>query len=231
MLNLSYRQWGKVDPDAKAKTDSLINASPNTDSLNRKPGTKPSHLFNDYAGVYANKGYGQAKIFFERDTAWIDYNEAGLRTKSYLQHYHYDVFRIRSTEETKENKDATKVKFNIDKKGEITSLEIQMEPSVKDIIFEKELKTKEISKEYLMKYEGDYTFPQGGNVKLYLKGETLYVFIEGQPEYELVASEKHKFFIKILPDYKAVFEVSESGDVISVAFQQPNGNFKAIKKK
>lgn len=231
MLNLSYRQWGKIDPEAKVKADSVDNASPNTDSLNRIPGTKPSHLLNEYTGVYSNKGYGKVKIFFERDTVWLDYNEAGLRTKNYLQHYHYDVFRIRSTEETKENKDATKVKFNTNKKGEISSLEIQMETSVKDIVFEKESKTEKLSKEELKKYEGDYAFSQEANVKLYLKGDALYAFIEGQPEYELVAYEKNKFFLKVLPDYKAVFEMNEAGEAIAVTFQQPNGNFKALKKK
>jgi hypothetical protein len=46
-----------------------------------------------------------------------------------------------------------------------------------------------------------------------------------------VASEKNKFFLKVLPDYKAVFEENDKGEILSVTFQQPNGNFKATKKK
>ena len=94
MLKLSYRPWGKSALADKLKADSTAKTIPNNDSINRKPGTKPSHSIEDYAGDFENKGYGVIKIFREKDTTWIDYNEAGKRTKSYLEHYHYDVFRI-----------------------------------------------------------------------------------------------------------------------------------------
>jgi hypothetical protein len=214
------------------KNDSTAKASPNNDSLNRKPGTKPSFPLNEYTGDYMNKGYGTMKFFIERDTLWVDYNEAGLRTKSYLEHYHYDIFRPRSTDEKENPKDAPKVKFNMNTKGELVSVEMKFEPAVKDIVFEKEQKTIEINKNDLKKYEGTFEFAPGAEAKFYLKGEkTLYAFIEGQPEYELVASEKNKFFLKVLPDYKAVFEENDKGEILSVTFQQPNGNFKATKKK
>jgi len=232
MLKLSYRPWGKSELADKVRADSLVKVAPNNDSINRKPGTKPSHNMPAYTGTFENKGYGQMKFFIERDTLWADYNEAGQKTKSYLQHYHYDVFRIRSTEEKEDNKDAPKIIFRIDKKGDIASLEIQMEPAVDDIVFEKLQQAIELEKTELKKYTGDYQFAPGAEVKFYIKGEnTLYAFIEGQPEYELVPTGKNKFFIKTLPDYKAEFEVNEKGEIISVTFVQPNGNFKATKKK
>lgn len=232
MLKLSYRNWGKSALADKVKADSMAKVSPNNDSLNHKPGTKPSHGLMDYTGNYENKGYGKMKFFIERDTLWADYNEAGLRTKSYLEHYHYDVFRVRSIEEKENPNDAPKIKFNMNNKGEITSAEMRMEPAVKDIVFEKELKTIEIGKNDLKKYEGTFEFAPGAEAKFYIKGENiLYAFIEGQPEYELVAIEKNKFALKILPDYKAQFEENDKGEIISVTFQQPNGSFKATKKK
>lgn len=232
MLKLSYRPWGKSALADKLKADSTAKASPNNDSLNRKPGTKPSHNLTDYVGEYENKGYSIFKVFIERDTLWGDYNEGGERSKSYFEHYHYDVFRVRQTDEREENKSAPKVKFNMDKKGEIVSVEMQMEPAVKDIVFEKKQKEMDVSKTDLKKYVGDYEFAPGAGAKFYIKGENkLYAFIEGQPEYELVASEKNKFFLKILPDYKAVFEENEKGEIISVSFVQPNGTFKATRKK
>ena len=232
MLKLSYRPWGKSALADKVKRDSAAKASPNNDSLNRKAGTKASHVINEYTGSFENKGYGKAKIFIERDTIWADYNEGGIKTNSYLEHYHYDIFRIRSTEEKVNPKDAPKIKFNTNTKGEITSFEMKMEPSVKDIVFDKEPAIIEVKKSELEKFIGDYEFAPGAGVKFYIKGEnTLYAFIEGQPEYELVSSEKNKFFIKILPDYKAVFEENEKGEILSVTFHQPNGNFKATKKK
>ena len=117
-------------------------------------------------------------------------------------------------------------------KGDIISFEMRMEPAVKDIVFEKLPDVIEVNKSDLKKYEGVYEFRPGADAKFYIKGETtLYVFIEGQPEYELVASDKNKFFIKTLPDYKAAFEENDKGEIISVSFIQPNGTFKATKKK
>src|SRR5436189_152044 len=161
----------------------------------------------------------------------IDYNEAGKRTQSYLQHYHFDIFRIRSTEETTEPKDAPKVYFNMDAKGEIVSLKTKMEPAVKDIVFEKLPPEVELRKEDLKKYEGDFDLGSGVIAKFYIKGEkTLYAFIEGQPEYELMASGKNKFELKALKGYSVQFDENEKGEIIAVNFVQPNGTFKAKKK-
>jgi hypothetical protein len=229
MLKLPYFNWHKQEMDALAKAQAGPRA-PNTDSINRKPGTKPSHSKNEYTGIFENKGYGQAKIFLERDTIWIDYNEAGLRTKSYLQHYHYDVFRIRSTEEEGENFSAQKIRFITGDKGEVVSLETSMEPAVKDIVFEK--LPPAMKKSDLEKYTGEYEFNSpAATAKIYIKNATLFLFIEGQPEYELVAVEKNLFEIKTLKGYNVKFEPNEKGEIISCSFIQPNGTFKYTKKK
>jgi CubicO group peptidase (beta-lactamase class C family) len=232
MIKLSYRPWGKTQLADKMKADSMGKAAPNVDSINRKPGTKALHEMKAYAGTYENKGYGFAKIFMERDTAWIDYNEAGKRTTSYLQHYHYDIFRVRSTEEKEEPKDAPKISFKTDTKGDVISCEMKMEPSVKDIVFEKIPEAIAMKKEQMKKYEGDYELAPGVIAKFYLKGEnTLYAFLEGQPEYELVAVDKNKFDLKALKGYSVQFEENEKGEIIAASFVQPNGTFKATRKK
>ncbi len=232
MLKLSYRKWGASQLADKIKADSISKTSPNNDSLNRKSGTKPLHEMKDYAGVYENKGYGQVKLFIEKDTLWADYNEAGKRTDSYLQHYHYDVFRIRSNEEKGENKEAAKFRFNTNNKGEVISLESKLEPGVKDIVFEKINESIEVKKSDLKKYEGDYELGPGVIAKFYTKGEkTLYAFIEGQPEYELMPIDKNKFELKALKGYSVFFEENEKGEILSASFIQPNGTFKATRKK
>src|SRR4030095_10872026 len=130
---------------------------------------------------------------------WVDYNEAGKRTKSYLEHYHYDVFRIRSTEDTENPKDAPKLRFNTDEKGGIASLEIQMEPSLKDILFER--LSLSVNKNELQKYAGNYDL-NGTTVKVYIKGDkTLMVFLPDQPDYELVPAKKNEFDLKVFRGY------------------------------
>ena len=228
MLKLSYRPWGKTALADKLKADSTAKTIPNNDSINRKLGTKYSHAMDDYSGGFENKGYGVIKIFREKDTTWVDYNEAGKRTKSYLEHYHYDVFRIRSTEETENPKDAPKLRFNTDEKGSIASLEIKMEPSLKDIVFDK--LSPAVNKNELQKYVGDYDL-NGATVKVYIKGDkTLMVFLPDQPDYELVPNKKDEFDLKVAKGYSVKFEVNEKNEVLSMTFVQPNGNFKAKKK-
>jgi CubicO group peptidase (beta-lactamase class C family) len=231
MFNLSYRNWDKTALADKLKADLTVKTLPNTDSINRKPNTKPSHDLNDYTGVYENKGYGKAKIFIERDTLWIDYNEGGKRTKSYLQHYHYDVFRLRSTEETGDVKESAKLRFTTGMDGKISSIESALEPSVKDIVFEKLAPSVNVTKTDLQKYVGDYEL-ESVIVKVYIRGEsTLMVLVPGQPDYELVPTKKDEFDIKVAKGYSVRFEVTDKNEVLSLSFVQPNGVFKAPKKK
>jgi hypothetical protein len=60
--------------------------------------------------------------------------------------------------------------------------------------------------------------------------QTLYAFVPGQPEYELVPVEKDKFAIKVLSGYFIQFDVDQNNKVTSTTFMQPNGNFQALKK-
>lgn len=230
MFKLSYRDWSKNPLADKKKADAAAKEAPNNDSLNRKPGTNPTHELKDYSGTYENKGYGRAKLFMENDTIWIDYNESGKRTKSYLQHYHFNVFRIRSTEETSEAKNAQKIKFVLDNNGAIESFEAKIEQGVKDIVFEKIPDVVEIKKDDLKKFEGEYELAPGMFAKFYTKEKTLYAFIEGQPEYELLATGKNKFNLKVLKGYSVEFEENDKGVITAVSFIQPNGTFKAKKK-
>jgi len=54
--------------------------------------------------------------------------------------------------------------------------------------------------------------------------------VPGQPEYELVPVGNHKFDFKKVAGYAVNFEMNDKGDVLSLTFVQPNGNFKALKK-
>lgn len=64
-----------------------------------------------------------------------------------------------------------------------------------------------------------------------MKGdETLYLFVPGQPEYELLATGKYNFSIKALEGYKLEFIEGEKEAIIEVLFIQPNGTFKAKRK-
>lgn len=116
--------------------------------------------------------------------------------------------------------------------GEISSVFMELEGGLKPFEFIRKPKPKEITKEELKKYEGSFELAPSVEAKFYIKGEkTLYAFIEGQPEYELIASDKNTFVLKTLSGYSVKFEENENGEITAVSFIQPNGTFKAPKKK
>lgn len=60
----------------------------------------------------------------------------------------------------------------------------------------KAIERKNISKEELQKYIGDYELA-GMTIKIYLKNDkTLFALVPEHPEYELVSVDKDKFAIK-----------------------------------
>jgi hypothetical protein len=72
-----------------------------------------------------------------------------------------------------------------------------------------------------------------GNLsKFYIKGDkTLYAFIEGQPEYELVPTDKNKFELKSNEGYNVAFEENAKGEIVSANFVQPRMEHLRSRKK
>jgi len=230
LLNLSHIDWSanrkKVVDKAKAAAQE---AKKNSTSA-RKPGTKPSHELKDYAGIYANSGYGSMEIFNDRDSLFCR-----TTTKTFwLRHYNYDVFEPleKDPQEGIDTSDAgqLKIQFNMDVNGNIQSALMALEPSLKPIEFDKKEKEVALSADSLQKYTGEYEL-SGTTAKFFLKGNTLYLFVAGQPEYELTSLGNDKFAIKSLTGYSMQFQKDEKNEYPSVSFTQPNGIFKATKKK
>jgi len=108
---------------------------------------------------------------------------------------------------------------------------MQLEPGLESMKFVRKAKAKPITVDELKKFEGVYEFAPGAEAKFYIKAEKLYAFVAGQPEYELVNVDTNKFALKALDGYAAKFDVDEKGNITAVIFMQPNGNFKATRKK
>jgi len=152
----------------------------------------------------------------------------------WLKHDNYDVFDffevVPGEEMYTTDSGPTRMQFELSKTGEVESIAVDLEASVKPLIFTKQLPHKELAKADLEKYVGEYTL---GNTtaKIYIKGDkTLYLFVPGQPEYELAALGSDKFALKAVSGYFVQFSSNDKGLITDVTFMQPNGNFKAVKK-
>lgn len=127
LLGLEPVKWmQRVRDDAARSAADAAQAKLEKDK-DRKPGTSPSHPLADFAGLYEHPAYG---------TVEVSITDGGLRASYHqrtfvLEHFHHDVFRMRSDWMGVEYR----VAFSLDDKGDIAALEIPFEPSVKDIVF------------------------------------------------------------------------------------------------
>jgi hypothetical protein len=230
MLGLKYHDW---QTDLKRNADSAKarekNALKSSVSI-QKPDTKPSHDLKSYEGTYSQPGYGSFDLSLRNDSLFVTTVTRSL----WLRHDHYDVFTVfpidpkDGIDTTDQN---TKMQFNTNVSGDIESASINLEPSLKPIMFTRAAKGKALSKDSLQSYAGDYEI-SGVTIKIYTKdGSILYMFVQGQPEYELVPIAKDKFSLKNLSGFSVQFNRSEEGVIIELLSIQPNGTFKATKKK
>jgi len=88
-----------------------------------------------------------------------------------------------------------------------------------------------LTKEELEAYVGEFSL-MGQNVKFYTKDSTtLYALVQGQPEYELLYIGENNFALIIADGYKVTFSDEKDGKYNGATFKQPQGNFKATRKK
>ncbi len=230
MLSLPYRNWDKIIKTQIEKNKKATATLQNSDSLNRKLGTKPSHVISDYQGIYTNEGYGKMVVTSKGDSINASFHKINMR----LRHYHYDVFNALKLDDDgniESGQNPQKFIFQINAKGDISSMKISLESSVDEIEFQKEIVTISLKKEDLEKFTGEYEL-SGMKTKVYLKGDsTLFLFVPGQPEYELVPVKPDEFNLKSISGYSLKFLANDKKEIDAVQFIQPNGIFKAMKVK
>jgi len=191
----------------------------------RAKNTKPSHKNISYKGNYFHPGYGTINVSVKGDSLFANVK----RNSYYLKHFHYDVFDpIEVTEHGIDTSDTGFLKFNFSTNdaGEISSLKLKLEASLDPIEFIHKPEVIDVDISKLKAYEGEYEVA-GMLIKVYTKDDKgLYLFVAGQPEYQLLASDKNLFLLKGLDGYKVKF----AEDNTEISLIQPNGTFKAIKK-
>ena len=229
MLGVEKTDWNedlhKETMEGRAKQKEAVAEA----DASRKLGTSPSHALTAYTGMYSNDGYGEFEITASNDSLFAIFP----KMKFWLQHYHYDVFRPFEVEEGGvDTSDPSELRmlFATNATGDISSLSVKIEPALEQPIeFKRTPKAIALEKGALDKYVGEYEL-MGMLSKVYTKGETLFLSIPGQPEYELLATGKHHFSIKILDGYKLEFHEGAEATIEAVSFIQPNGTFKADRK-
>ena len=226
MLKTERTNW--AERFAEKKAERKKNAAEDDMESNRIDGTSPSHTLDDYAKSFENPGYGKFTIVNENDSLFAQFE----RMKFYLDHYHYDIFQAYVVEDgtiDMSDREGLKLNFRTNEMGEISSVEMKIEPTLDPMEFKRAVKAIDIDDETLNVYVGGWDV-MGASIKTYIKAGSLYMFVAGQPEYEMIATDKHKFSFKAIDGYRLEFIESSDGSVTEMKVIQPNGTFVAKRK-
>jgi CubicO group peptidase (beta-lactamase class C family) len=232
MLKLPKSDWNKEQLEAREKDNKAEKEAKEKGNVTRNVNAKMSHDLSAYEGIYNHPGYGNMDVYVKNDSLFMGTTKQTM----WLGHWHYDFFYPYFSEpgekiDTSEKGDVY-YRFNTDVNGDIQSLNAYgMEAPSITLEFKKTPKTKPLTRTELETYTGEYDLA-GTIAKVYLKGDNeLMVEVPGQPPYELVPVGDHKFSFKALSGYHVQFDKKNNEPASALTFMQPNGNFKAIRKK
>lgn len=229
MLGLKYFDW---ETYLKSRFDSATVKAKSAEAKKIKDSaavvTKPSHALKNYEGNYNNPGYGTFQVALKNDSFFIKTPKMNL----WMQHKNYDIFNLWPIDD-KDGIDTTgtsfPVQFNTNISADIESASINFEPMINPIVFTRS--GKEVSKSNLDSYVGEYEI-SGITIKIYIKGDKdLYMLVPGQPEYNLIPLDRDKFSVKNLSGYNVQFNRNDKDEITGINLIQPNGTFKATRKK
>jgi len=153
-------------------------------------GTHPSHQLSDYAGDFESPAYGIASVSFQNGALQFSFHgEGGL-----LNHYHYDVFEV--AEQDLGHFSREKVTFHTDLWGDIDSLSVPFEATVKEIVFSRVPDRSMQETTFLRPLTGAYQ-RGAGTVTVAMKGDhAITLALAGQPAADLEPVRGTRFRIK-----------------------------------
>lgn len=232
LLHLPYKDW---DTDLKRTADAARKEEKSASAArlsNQLPGTHPSHALSDYAGLFSNLAYGNFEILLKDDSLIA----VLPRQKWWLKHFHYDVFEPLEID-TRDGIDTSdrsnnRLSFAMDEVGSIATVSMRLDAAFdKPVVFTRTPRPRTLSIEQLNKYVGEYVLGASLTVKIYIQDSALHLSAPGQGDYELAAVDLDKFALKTLTGFYVQFQLDDGGVVTGLMSIQPNGNFKATKKK
>jgi len=219
LLGLDQVEWTKRMKDQQAKAKASAEDAKKKGYTMQRTGTHPSHDLAEYAGDYESPAYGVAKVAMENGALTFRYHGMG----GPLNHFHYDVFEV--AERDLEPMSKEKVAFHADLQGDIDSLALPLESTVKEVVFTRLGDAGMKNPTFLQPLTGAY-LRGAATVTVAMKGpDAITLTIPGQGTMDLEPVRGTKFNVKGLTGYSVEFK----GD--DLVFYQPNGTFSATRKR
>jgi hypothetical protein len=222
LLGLDQVPWNQRFKDDEKKAEASRDEAKKRGFTVRKEGTRPWHQLKEYAGDYEHPGYGLVSIALEKEGLKLTYN----RMSGPLKHFHYDVFEV--AEDELNPLQRTKVSFATSLQGEIDSLWIPLESSVKEIVFKR--MAAKLGRKVLESLTGQYELTGTPATVSLRDGEKLFMEVPGQQARELTPIRGLLFSLQGLTGYSVEFKKDAAGVTTEAVLYQPNGTF-VVKRK
>lgn len=187
----------------------------------RVAGTRPSLSLSQYAGVYSDSMYGDARVQLENNRLVVRYGSAFTGD---LEHWHYDTFRAQWRDR---QLGRALVNFTLGTDGKARELQIENVADFELVPERPDTVPKvAISEAELARYAGTFVSQSPPvTVNVQLLGGSLKAAMEGQPLYTLVPVTATRFQLTGPPGMPAGFFLDykmEQGKVASVTLVQPS---------
>jgi CubicO group peptidase (beta-lactamase class C family) len=226
LLGLDQVPWSQRYLQQEVKGRESEQEAKNKGYVPHKTDTHPSHDLKDYVGDYGHPGYGVVSVVADGSGFKLKINKV---TES-VAHLHYDVFQVPDAPFDPFAK--LKVAFFSDANGDISSLALPLETSVKDIVFTR-LPDKELTeRSFIEAFTGQYELPGSPTpLTISLRGDhALVVSFPGAPDLELLPKRGTAFDVKDQSGVTIEFKRDASGKVSEAALND-NGTAVVLKKK
>lgn len=224
LLNLEPTDWNVIFTTQQREREEAKKRSQEKAVVEQKKDAPPSHPIESYLGEYEHPGYGTIVIKIVDEQLQMVLND---KITLPVVHYYYDVFEANFVEWD----DRIKFSFSTDLKGNITSLSIQVEPAVKDIVFSKKPDRKLTEKNFLQQFVGVYEFESiGSTITITLKNETLTATFQGYRENVLIPVQGTEFNFQGISGLSIEFQSDENGQFTKALYVSPSAVF-ILKKR
>ncbi len=178
--------------------------------------TKPSHPISEYTGDFENAAYGIINVVQKDTQMMFTFHNIHLP----MHHFHYDRFDTKNDEED----GFYSLNYQTSPQGEIDRFVVSLDEG--EVTFTKKAAAGLGTVETLSKYTGKYKI--GTNtINVFLKNKN-HLFVEGQPDIELIPYKTNIFKTKEFADYTIEF-IIENGKV--TAMKQKDGSGEYIIKR
>jgi CubicO group peptidase (beta-lactamase class C family) len=226
LLGLDQAPWSRRYLQMEVKARESEQEAKNKGYVPHKTDTHPSHDQEDYLGDYGHPGYGVVSVTSDGLGFRIKIN----KITEPLSHLHYDVFQV--PDAPFDELARMKVLFLSDANGDISSLSMPLEASVKDIVFTRLPDEQLTDRSFVQDFAGQYETPGSPTpLTISLRGDHMLVLSSpGAPDVELLPKRGTTFDVKDQSGVTIEFKRDAIGKITEAALND-NGTAMVLKKK